>query len=309
MMLKIEKRRPARIRLGVLLLVFVLLPATRSEAKNLPEVIDINACTEEALTLYLYLAEYSSRVYGIDEDELVVGPHGCAALVEMDEHNNLIIAFRGSVNPIIRRVRHATMQARYLVDLLRLRRYQDWFQTNILQGLGFLPAQYIDAAELIVDEISKHPTANKIFITGHSKGGGIAEAAAAVAWLDEDIPADVKQRIMAVTFNAAVVHLNNWRILYKESDPALVKAYLAGDVPKVDAVIMRDDIVPKIRWRNRRLRPFVNLVVIDPSEWIWPADQHSIAVVIDELKRRLGIRQPQTEPQECAPCVSRTQTP
>jgi Lipase (class 3). len=151
---------------------------------------------------------------------------------------------------------------------------------------------------MIVEQIQSHPDANGIFITGHSKGGGVAEAAAAVAWLEPEIPREVKERITIVTFNAAVVNARNWRVLYKETDPALLTPYLQGDAPRVDAVIMRDDLVPKVGWRNRRLRPFVNLMVIAPSERISAADQHSIAVVIAELEKRLGIYRPEEKPQE-----------
>ncbi len=273
----------------MVLVTFILLLAIHSDARDLPELTDIDCCPEAQLGLYLYLAKLSSLTYQTPEDEMIVAKHGCAALVRMDEHDNLIIAFRGSVSPFISR---ATIQTRYLIDLLRLRRYQDWFQTNILQSLGFLPAQYLEAANMVVQEIQKYPSAKGIFITGHSKGGGVAEAAAAVAWLEPEIPREVKERIMAVTFNAAVVHVNNWQILYERSDPVLVRKYLQGDVPRVDAVIMRDDFVPKIGWRNRRLKPFVNLFVIKPRERISAADQHSIAVVIGELEERIGIYNP-----------------
>lgn len=273
------------LALGLLALLFT----GHSPARDLPEKISIDCCSQDTLGLYLHLAEYSSLAYRVPEEEMLVAEHGCAALVRMDSNDNLIVAFRGSVSPFIDR---ATLPTRYLVDLLRLRRYQDWIETNILQSFGHLPEQYVEAAELIVEQIQKHPHAKGIFITGHSKGGGVAEAAAAVAWLDPDIPPETKRRIVTVTFNAAVVHTNNWRVLYKATEPALLKPYLKGDTPRVDAVIMRDDFVPKVRWRHRRLKPFVNLVVIEPSERIWPADQHSIAVVIAELEKRLGIHRP-----------------
>lgn len=295
MMLKNEYWRHLRIRLCFTLLAFVPLLAIPSGARDLPEMTSIDCCPQDMLGFYLYLAKYSSLAYRVPEEEMIVAEHGCAALVRMDENDNLIIAFRGSVSPFIKR---ATVQTRYLVDLLRLRRYQDWFQTNVLQGMGFLPAQYIEAADMIVDQILLYPSAKGIYITGHSKGGGVAEAAAAVAWLDPDIPQEVKDRIITVTFNAAVVHANNWRVLYKATEPEVLEPYLQGNVPPVDAIIMRDDFVPKVGWRNRRLKPFVNLLVIEPSEPMWPADQHSIAVVIDELEKRLGIHIPDETDEE-----------
>lgn len=288
-------RPRVRRRLCIAVGLLALLPLFHSGARDLPEVTSIDCCPQDVLTFYLYLANYSSLAYQVPEGEMVVAEHGCAALVRMDEHDNLIIAFRGSVSPFIDR---ALVPTRYLLDLLRLRRYQDWFQTNILQSMGILPAQYVEAADMIVEQIQAHPTANGIFITGHSKGGGVAEAAAAVAWLEPEIPRDVKERITTVTFNAAVVNLRNWRVLYKKTDPTLLTPYLQGDVPRVDAVIMRDDIVPKVGWRNRRLKPFVNLLVIDPSERIWSADQHSITVVIAELEKRLGIYRPEENRQD-----------
>jgi hypothetical protein len=120
--------------------LLVLLPAFHSGARDLPEMTDINCCPQDVLAFYLYLANYSSLAYQVPEDEMVVAEHGCAALVRMDEHDNLIVAFRGSVSPFIDR---ALVPTRYLLDILRLRRYQDWFQTNILQSLGILPAQYV----------------------------------------------------------------------------------------------------------------------------------------------------------------------
>lgn len=281
-----------RITLTLLLLLASLHPAPQTDARDLPEKTDINCVPKELAELYLYLAKYSSLTYQVPEEELIVAKYGCAVLVRMDADNNLIIAFRGSVSPFINR---ATIQAQYLVDLLRLRRYQDWFQTNVLQSLGFLPAQYMEAAELIVEILQEYPNASRIYITGHSKGGGVAEAAATVAWLSPHVPDELKKRIMAVTFNAAVIHAHNWKKFkkyYSKEDPVRYEAYLHGDAPRVDAVIMRDDVVPKIRWRDRRLKPFVNLVVISPTERMRTAHQHSIAVVIAELEKRLGIYQP-----------------
>lgn len=272
-------------------LVFLL---TRySYAQQEPNHVSIDACPPELIELYLTMANYSKLAYHVPEHEMVVLPEGTAALVHRDQNNNLIIAFRGSVMPLSRSeskldpIRGA---------LYRLRSFQDWIETNVAQSLGHLPKQYVESAQLVIDQILKHPNVNRIFITGHSKGGGEAEFATAAAWLASDIPPQLKTRIMGITFNAAVVREMNWQRLYDYADDHLVDAYLQGYVPRVDAVIMCDDFVPKKDSLERHPRPFLNLVVIEPTEWLWAVEQHSIAVVIDELERRLkknNPRQPQ----------------
>lgn len=277
-------RAPLRQTL-VLWLCLIIITPTLCAAQNARDRISLDDCPPDLIRLYLSLAQYSSLAYKTPERELAVSPGGCVAMVLQDYENNLIIAFRGSVIP--------DEYARQNPDsphgvVMRLRAIQDWLETNLTQFFGQMPVQYIEAADLAVQVILRHPNANRIFITGHSKGGGQAEFATAAAWLATDIPPQVKSRIMGVTFNAAVVREMNWQRLYDFADDPLVDHYLQGNTPRVDAVIMRDDIVPKMSSIERHPPPFLNLVVIEPITDRWPADQHSLSVVIEELEKRLS---------------------
>lgn len=282
-MRQISDCRSAGSWLAVLFGVFIFLAGT-SSAAHLREWMSVDACSRDLQRLYLKLAEYSMKTYHVPEEEMIVATNGCAALVEMDDRNNLIVAFRGSVIPVYDR---ALQPAKELIRLMRLRSYQDWFQTNVRQSMGYLPAQYTEAAQLLVDQMLKHPYASRVFVTGHSKGGGLAEYAATAAWLSSYLPATLKERLYVATFNGAVVTAKNWAALESQVSPFLLEPFKRGNAPRIDAVIMRDDFVPKVDWRDRRLRPFVNLVIINPIRDIWATQQHSIAAVIEELKRRV----------------------
>lgn len=283
----------AAVRLVAVALVLLAPLAEHGHAKNRnrpPPAVNINDCPPELVQLYLYLAHAAKAVYDEPEETHIATEGGCVARVRVDEAGNLVVAFRGSVMPPDSDDHNLDPILR---ELARLRSRQDWLQTNIRQAFGLMPRQYIEAMDVLIDVLRRHQNANRIYITGHSKGGGEAEFATVAAWLSPDVPDHVKTRMTTVTFNGAVVNELNWRRLYELFHPMTVDAYLRGRVPRLDAVIMRDDIVPKIDSSERHPYPFVGLVVIDPTWDIWIPQQHSIRTVIAELERRvMGYRGP-----------------
>lgn len=279
-----------RARAFVFCLCAVLFAAFPSSAREAGP-LNINDCSPDLIRLYISLAYYSKMAYDIPESGQMVTPSGCVATVVQDYGNNLIIAFRGSVMPPMKD-RNDPHPA--LADLLRLRSFQDWIETNLPQSSGELPRQYVEAANLAIDQIMRHPNVNRIYITGHSKGGGEAEFAITAASLSSAIPDHVKAKMMAVTFNAAVVRAKNWRRLLESCDEPQLERYFMGIVPRIDALSLYDDPVSRVDSVDRRKPPYVNWVVIDPTEDLWAHQQHGIALMITELENRLKGIFPQT---------------
>lgn len=96
----------------------------------------------------------------------------------------------------------------------------DW-GTNLAQGLGYLDAQYRQAAQLGVSVTDAVGTTTMV---GHSLGGGLAATAA------------VATRSEAVTFNAAGVHANTIEYARTASEPGTspIDAF-----PTIDATLDR----------------------------------------------------------------------
>lgn len=240
---------------------------------------------EGELRLFLALAELSREAYDDGAEGLSVTPSGCVALVREVGRGAVVIAFRGSM--LADRDPDRKPFSNLGGKVVR-RNYRDWVATNLKQVAGFLPRQYLEAAEVVREQIRLHPDATRIYVTGHSKGGGAAEYAAVDAWLALGAKSEGQPRIVAVTFNAAVVRERNWRRLYRTHSAEAVRKLREGRAPDSVAVVMRDDPVSKIAARERE--DFTRIVELEPSRQLSAGEQHGIDVVIEELKRLLGER-------------------
>lgn len=230
------------------------------------------------LRLFLSLAKTSKTAYDDSQAGLKITPSGCVALVQEDQDGNLIIAFRGSMlgdrNP---RHRFSNLGGANI-----RRNYRDWVATNLKQATGFLPRQYVEAAALVEEQVLKHPVDKRVFITGHSKGGGAATYAFVAVNLSSKVSKRQRGRVHCVTFNAAVVREQNWRRLYRRLDDKTDVSRKTVPALSILALCMRDDPVSKIAASEER--PYVKRIYITPTIPRTPTEQHGIDVIIDELE-------------------------
>lgn len=236
------------------------------------------------LRAYWDLAVACEQAYDDGQPDLVVTPAGCAALMREDERGNLVVAFRGSMlgdrNP-----KHpfSNLGGRNV-----RRNYRDWVATNLKQTTGFLPRQYVEAAELVAECLRTHPVDKYVLVTGHSKGGGAATYAAVAARLADGVLAEQAERMRVVTFNAAVVREQNWRRLFRRVEERTDEASIDTPERSILAFVMADDPVSKIgRDEERR---YVRRVVIEPPGELAPMEQHAIRAVIDAFETAMRSR-------------------
>lgn len=240
----------------------------------------LESCSPHEIDTYLALAEASELVYDDSQPGLTSTPSGCVALVKEDARGNLIIAFRGSMlgdrNP-----KHPFSS---FGGANMKRNYRDWVATNLKQTAGFLPRQYTEAATLVEELLAKHPLDKKVYVTGHSKGGGAAAYAFIAAFISPNVETEALDRMRAVTFNAAVVREQNWRRLFR-SVPGK-RGNLSAEPPAncIDALFMQDDPVSKIA--SAEERKYIRRICIVPTTAIAPTAQHGIGTVISEMKKQ-----------------------
>ena len=240
----------------------------------------LDGCEPEELRLYLALAEASALAYDDSQAGLEQTPSGCVALIREDADGNLVIAFRGSMlGDRASKHRFSSFGGANI-----RRNYRDWVATNLKQSAGFLPHQYVEAAALVEEHVRRHPVGKRVYITGHSKGGGAAAYAYVAACLSSTVSIEQARRMRCVTYNAAVVREQNWRRLFRGLERG---AGLSGREPaagSIHALVMNDDPVSKIAAAEERR--YVKRLGIPSTIDRTPNEQHGIQVVIDELRRR-----------------------
>lgn len=237
------------------------------------------------LRRYLFLAEAAKASYDETSPDVQTTPSGCAALVREDSEGDLIIAFRGSM--LTDRSRKGPFST--FGGATMRRNYRDWAATNIKQAAGFLPRQYNEAAAMVERLAQAHPVDKRVYVTGHSKGGGVAAYAAVAACLSEKVDAEHSRRLRVVTFNAAVVRKRNWRRLFRRYAKQQVEDVLRhlAESRMICAVTMRDD--PVSRFAADERAPFEHTVVITPTNESASFEQHGIDAIIVELTALLEI--------------------
>lgn len=231
------------------------------------------------LDYYLFLAKASQLAYEDAPDGLVETESGCVALLLQNGGGDVAVAFRGSVVGD-RQKRHpfSSLGGRAVRQT-----YRDWAATNLKQVTGFLPRQYLEAAEIVAKQAAALPVDKRLYVTGHSKGGGAAEFAVVAAHLNPDLSSAQKERIHCVTFNAAVVAAMNWKRLqrqYPRSDMEAVRRLLA-EPGKLVAVSMAGDLVSRIGAGEDPA--FGTRLLIPPHEEMSALAQHDIATVVFEI--------------------------
>ncbi len=259
--------------------IFIALSLT-----NLVKAADnLDHASAGELNLYLALAKACEQVYDDSYDNLIVTPSGCVLSTQTDSYGNLIVAFRGSMladrNP-----KHPFSS--FSGANLR-RNYRDWAATNVKQAFGFLPRQYIEAIDVLEKLLIQHPIDKYVFVTGHSKGGGIATYASVVVRYSADIRPEHVQRLRTFTFNAAVVREQNWRRFFRRLDPDLNLHERKTPPGSIVALCMRDDPVSKIAALEER--DYVRRITITPSAELSPNEQHGILAIINELGKRRAM--------------------
>lgn len=263
---------PPRLRRGaVLLTALLLLPLVPTNARDA-----LDALPENVLALYLDLAEACRDAYDDDRPGLVQTPTGCVALIRDYGNRDRIVAFRGSM--LADRTPEHPFSSFGGANIRR--GYRDWVATNLKQTAGFLPRQYVEAAELVAREAGRLPEGGRLYVTGHSKGGGAAAYAYVAAATDPAVLPERADRIRCVTFNAAVVRERNWRRLFRTRRASAAEP-AAGSIV---SLCMRDDPVSRIAAGEERA--YVRRLVIRPSSEMSPGEQHGIASVIAELLAR-----------------------
>lgn len=110
---------------------------------------------------------------------------------------------------------YADGTGRYVLAFCGTNEGRDW-RTNIRQGIGLSAQQYEQAVELTADV--NRAAGDRLVVTGHSLGGGLA----AIAALRFNLP--------AVTFNAAGVHDNTFERNRLDPDAARAHAAQTGQV-------------------------------------------------------------------------------
>lgn len=278
-------RRPQRlvaVEMGlVAAMAFLALAAFPPRALGADGLGDFSRAQLQA---YRELALACEQAYDDAQPDLVTTPAGCVALVREDGGGNLVIAFRGSMlgdrNP-----EHAFSN---LGGANIRRNYRDWVATNLKQTTGFLPRQYVEAAELVGDRLRKHPVDKYVLITGHSKGGGAATYASVAARISPEVSPEQAARMRVVTFNAAVVREQNWRRLFRRTEERTGEAPEDAPPRLILAFSMADDPVSRIGRGEER--NYVRRVVIEPAAETAPTEQHAIRAVIRELEKAMGTR-------------------
>ncbi len=241
------------------------------------------APTPQEWDFFLRAAHAAQRAYDDEPAGLEQTPAGCIARVSTDAAGTLTIAFRGSL------LTDRTKKGRFSTfgGATWRRNYRDWAATNLKQTAGFLPRQYLEAAELVRDIMLAQPAGTNLILTGHSKGGGAALYAAASVCIEPEVRAHIGS-LRVITFNGAVIHPRNWRRLYRLH---AIEPDAAHNAIQQNAhyysLVMRDDPVSKIGGEERA--DFENVIVLAPAPDDVPAlQQHGIDAVIDALHRQIG---------------------
>lgn len=244
----------------------------------------LDDCATPELELYLALAKAAETAYDDSRPGLESTPSGCVALIGETGGGDLVIAFRGSMLGD----RDPKHRFSGLGGANIRRNYRDWLATNLKQAAGFLPRQYVEAAALAEKHVRAHPADRRVFVVGHSKGGGAAAYAFVAAVLSPKVSDEQAARLRCVTFNAAVVAEQNWRRLRRGLDRGGGAARREPAAGSIVALCMRDDPVSRIA--ASRERPYARRIVIAPTAPLSASEQHGIGVVIDELEKARGRR-------------------
>lgn len=157
---------------------------------------------------YTKLNDAELRKLGISQRDLQKRNHGFKADLYKDKNGNYVLAFRGTTSdPRDKGKRDLPL----LTDWSK-----DWIDDNAAQGVGMGSKQYESAINLskkIKDKVGK----DKLTITGHSLGGGLATAGGAATGCE------------TYAYNPAGVHPNTYKMYgVKNPDTSKVHTYYSN---------------------------------------------------------------------------------
>ena len=152
---------------------------------------------------YTKLSDAELRKLGISQSDLQKRKHGFKADLYKDKNGNYVLAFRGT---------NSDPRDKGERDLPLLPDWsKDWVDDNVAQGVGMGSEQYKDAIDLsrnVKNKVGK----DRLTITGHSLGGGLATAGGAATGCE------------TYAFNPAGVHPNTYK-MYGVKNPDTSKVY------------------------------------------------------------------------------------
>ena len=157
---------------------------------------------------YTKLGDAELRKLGISQSDLQKRKHGFKADLYKDKNGNYVLAFRGT---------NSDPRDKGERDLPLLPDWsKDWVDDNVAQGVGMGSEQYKDAIDLsrnVKNKVGK----DRLTITGHSLGGGLATAGGAATGCE------------TYAFNPAGVHPNTYKMYgVKNPDTSKVHTYYSN---------------------------------------------------------------------------------
>lgn len=231
------------------------------------------------------LGEDQLKAKGIDP-AMLHPASGSHAQVYADDHGRAVLAFRGTVNPkaeIVEREYDGPSGLDVESDMLGFMRgkeyglrisdveqsARDW-TTNLRQGLGLETAQHNDTVAL-AKQVNEAFGADRVVMTGHSKGGGQAALAASLFGNE------------AVTFNPAAPHDDTLRRY--GADPERVRS----DAPKhITSIVTHGEILDRVQGREVSFAPLIR-GSIQASRLDEHGDSSDLFADIDPEKAKVKI--------------------
>ena len=157
---------------------------------------------------YTKLGDAELRKLGISQSDLQKRKHGFKADLYKDKNGNYVLAFRGT---------NSDPRDKGERDLPLLPDWsKDWVDDNVAQGVGMGSEQYKDAIDLSRN-VKHNVGKDRLTITGHSLGGGLATAGGAATGCE------------TYAFNPAGVHPNTYKMYgVKNPDTSKVHTYYSN---------------------------------------------------------------------------------
>ncbi len=245
----------------------------------------LDSCPEWERRYFLSLAQFAQAAYMDNQPGLVKTASGCVALVASDSEGNTTIAFRSA--PRAKQLQPVTPSSSAAKNLRRLKQaYKNWADSNIKHAAGVDSKLYTEAAALVLRHLRRLPDQRRLFVTGHSTGGGLAEYAVVAIHANQSVSTQLKSRLFCITFNPVIVRSLNWEKLFRAQPnvPDELRQTLIRP-GKLVAVTLSTDPFSYIAAADRGF--FGRNVVIEPQGTVAIDQEHAIETIINELNKSL----------------------
>ncbi len=272
-----------RNRLVPALFVTVLGCCVAMDHAHANETLD--SCPEWERRYFLSLAQFAQAAYVDNQPGLEKTASGCSALVASDSEGNMTIAFRSA--PRAKELQPIAPSSSAAKNLRRLKQaYKNWANSNIKHAAGVDSKLYNEATALVLKHLRRLPAERRLFVTGHSTGGGLAEYAVVAIHAKQDVSTQLKARLFCITFNPVIVRSLNWEKLFRARPGVADELRQTMIRPgKLVAVTLSTDPFSYIAAGDRGF--FGRNVVIEPQGAVAIDQEHAIETVINELSRSL----------------------